>query len=412
MNDKNSLEPTEKEGWTIPDHVPQELVIDVDQFNLPGGDKCPHQAWKAFIDKEKGALVWSPYHGGHWVATDPHDIQRIQRDAKNFSSSQGSVPKRGSGQLVPLEADPPEHKDYRGNLLPLFTGKTLAAMAPAIRALAVELVEGLKDKGGCDFIHDFALLFPVGVVLDILGLPREDGLYLNQLAETVARHPDPVKKKTAYVEIEAYVAKFVDARLENPKDDGITAITQAKVLGRPYARDEMIRSATQLTLGGVDSVAMHHSFIALYLARNPEQQKYIRENLDNLDQVVNEFARRYPISNRMRLVANDIELHGVKLKKGDMIGIPAPIHNLDEELYPNGAEIDFHRPKGTPHLSFGTGIHVCAGAALARLETEIFLQEWFQRIPEIQLMDGKEPKVRAASLSAVDDLWLQWPVDQ
>src|SRR5215475_820023 len=134
---------------TIPAHVPPELVVDIDVYDLPAGDIDAQLGWLKFAEHaDKGPLIYSPYNGGHWVATVPDDIVRFQRDNTNFGNTVNTVPDRGGPRLVPLEADPPNHASYRHNVLPLFAAGRLKELRPAIRDLTIELVEGLRPNGG------------------------------------------------------------------------------------------------------------------------------------------------------------------------------------------------------------------------------------------------------------------------
>jgi cytochrome P450 len=393
----------------IPAHVPPELVVDVDIYRLPAGDIDAQEGWLKFAEHaDKGPLIYSPYNGGHWVATVPEDIVRFQRDNENFGNKVNTLPDRGGPRLVPLEADPPNHAYYRRNVMPIFAAAQLKGLRPGIRDLTIELVEGLQPKGGCDFISDFALKLPVIVFLQIMGLPQEDGKHLNSIVDTFARHPDAAMKMQAFGEMSAYVDRAIQERLEDPRDDAITRITQAQIDGRPYTHDEMLSTLTLLALGGLDSVAMHISFIALYLARHPEQRAYVRDHLDDLGPVITELGRRFPIAQMMRQVLNDYEHGGVTMKKGDMVAIPAALYNLNEAVFDHAAEVDFSRDSKL-HLTFGTGPHACVGSGLARLEVEIFLREWLTRIPDFHV-DPQVPVIcRAAVTNAVDQLSLKWP---
>jgi cytochrome P450 len=393
----------------IPAHVPPELVVDIDVYALPAGDIDAQLGWRKFAEHaDKGPLIYSPYNGGHWVATVPEDIVRFQRDNKNFGNTVNTVPDRGGMRLVPLESDPPDHASYRRNVLPIVAAKRLKDLAPRIRELTVELVEGLRPKGGCDFISDFALKLPVIVFLEIMGLPQEDGKHLNSIVDIFARHPDAAMKNQALGEMSAYVDRAIQERLREPRNDAITEITRAQIDGRPYTHDEMLSTLTLLALGGLDSVAMHISFIALYLARHPEQRAYVADHLDDLELVTWEFARRFPIAQMMRQVLNDYEHGGVTMKKGEMVAIPAALYNFDDAIFDHSAEVDFSRPKNL-HLTFGTGPHACPGSGLARLEVEIFLQEWLTRIPDFQVDPDVPVNCRSQITNAVDQLSLKWP---
>jgi cytochrome P450 len=155
---------------------------------------------------------------------------------------------------------------------------------------------------------------------------------------------------------------------------------------------------------------MHLSFIVLHLARNPQDLAYVKDNLDNLDEaIIPEFNRRFSGVNMFRKLACDVTIDGVTMKAGDMVCVAAPLYNLSDDAIRHSATDDFHRPRNLTHLSFGTGAHTCPGAALARLEVKIFLQEWLRRVPEFTLKEGAPLRLRASMASAVDELSLQWP---
>ncbi|MFE3060465.1 cytochrome P450 [Nocardia sp. NPDC059239] len=392
----------------VPSHVPTDLVVDLDFYALPSSEDDPQLAWRVFSELGRGPFVYSPYHGGYWVATNAADVMQFQRDNKNFSSHSITLPEREGPRMIPLEADPPNHGVYRRNIIPLMSAKALKELEPGIRALTVELVDGLHPQGGCDFISDFALKLPIIVFLQLMGLPIEDGERLNHYVDLFARDPDPGVKHEASVDMATYIAGWLQQRIAEPKDDGITSITRATIDGQPYTFDEMVSTGTLLALAGLDSVAMHISFIAQYLARNPGQRHYVTAHLDNLGPIVAEFARRFPIANLMRKLANDFEHSGVTMKAGDMVLISASTYNFDGDLFPNPGEIDFTRPSGKPHLTFGTGPHACPGSGLARLEVEIFLQEWLRRIPDFHIHPDVPLRMHASATNAVDQLSLQW----
>lgn len=391
----------------IPDHVPPELVVDADIYNLPvaeGGAQC---AWRVL--KGPGALSWSPYNGGHWIANTSDAVFRFYRDFQHFSARELSIPPvNADDPLVPNQSDPPQHADYRKNIMPLFTSDAVEAKSDAIRALCVELIEEIRPRGECEFFMDFALKFPLGIFLDMMGLPPEDRMYLRRLAEMFSDSPLVEDKIAAANELCAYIDRHLDDRIANPRDDAMTMVTRFTIGGRPYTRSEMRGTVQLLMAAGLDTVAGMVSFIALHFAQNPAHADYVRANLGNdevMHQIVQEFLRRYPIVSSSRRLTQDYTYEGVTMKKGDMIIMPSAFFNLENRECPE--KVDFERANKR-HITFGSGTHACAGALLAREEIRIFLEEWLTRLPDLRLKPGSSPRVQALTLNAVKELWLTW----
>src|SRR5262249_23998865 len=135
---------------------------------------------------------------------------------------------------------------------------------------------------------------------------------------------------------------------------------------------------------------------------------YVTAHLDDLQPIIMEFGRRFPIAQMMRQVLNDYPHGGVTMKKGDMVAIPAALYNLNDTIFDHSAHVDF-TPRNQLHLTFGTGPHACLGSGLARLEVGVFLQEWLTRIPDFQVDPDVPVQCRAQFTSAVDQLCLTWP---
>ncbi|MFE3060444.1 hypothetical protein, partial [Nocardia sp. NPDC059239] len=310
---------------TIPAHVPRELVVDFNLYDLEGGNDDPQTSWKRNLGAAlKEPLLYTPHSGGHWIATRPEDIAAIQRDATAWSSQDVTAPKHVGDRFLPLESDDPEHAAYRKAFLAMVSNKALREIEPPARALAVDLIEGFQEKGHCDFISDLALKFPLAVFLNIMGLPVEDGIMINDWLHTYVSTSVVEEKIRIAGQIATYVRAQVDDRIENPRDDGLTQITKGQMGDRPLTREEIYNIAQMLTMGGIDSVAMHLSFIVIHLAQNPDKREYVRNNLDSLERIITEYGRRYFINNMFRTVTEDREFHGVQLKAGDLIALTGP----------------------------------------------------------------------------------------
>ena len=389
---------------TIPSHVPKELVVDLDIYALPKGGEDPQLAWMDFCGK--GPLVYSPHNGGHWVATTAEDIAAMFRDPKRFSSEEVSIPAHAGQRLVPIESDPPFHADYRANIQRILAPTAVAALENEIRALAVSLIESFRLKGECEFVSEFGLKLPLIVFLKIMGLPEDDRLYLRELTEAFARHPDPDEKGRAYGEIVSYLNDWIARRTAAPGNDAISQLIQAKVGGRVYTREEVSSTSALALFGGLDTVASSLAFWVLHLAEHPEHRDYVRGQKGNLLPVIEELMRRFAIPSMGRIVTEDLVYKGVQMKHGDRLLLSPIIHNLDEVVAVHPEQVDFTRP--ARQIGFGTGSHICVGAHLARCEFKIFLEEWLARIPDFEVISDRPLIKRAAPTNSVDELWLRW----
>lgn len=390
---------------TVPDHVPQALVTDLDIYDLPGAADDPQAAWLAF--RGNGPLVWSSRNGGHWVPTEGADVAAMFRDAQLFSSASVTIPSVPGEPMLPLEADPPVHGEYRRAVLSFLTPARVRALEPEIRQLTVDLIEAVRPAGACDFIEAFAHRLPLIIVLKLMDLPLADRGWLHGLTEIFARHPDLDAKVRAYLDLRAYLADRIAERRDAPGDDLISHLIAATVDGRPLTAAELLSTCTMVALAGLDTVAAMFGFVALFLARDPAARVEIRARPDRLPAVVAELLRRYSTSNMGRVLTRDIDHRGVAMKAGDHVMLSPSLHNLDPALFPDPLAVDFDRPPR--HISFGTGNHSCAGAQLARMEIRIFLEEWLARIPDFAIEPGAAVPARAGPVNTIDRLPLVWP---
>jgi cytochrome P450 len=147
--------------------------------------------------------------------------------------------------------------------------------------------------------------------------------------------------------------------------------------------------------------------IWLWLAQNPERRKEIIARPDDINAIVEELLRRWSVTFSGRVVAQDLELRGVKMKKGDRITCVLPACNFDPEVFPNPKKVDFDRPRKTI-LAFTVGVHSCMGGHLARLELKIALQEWLKRIPDFSVKPGAHIEYRPGGVVGPELVPLVW----
>jgi cytochrome P450 len=388
----------------LPEHVPEELVTPHDIYAVPGGDVDPQVAWKSF--QGHGPIVWSPLHGGFWIVTNGPDVSKFYRDADLLSSAKIQVPPLDGMPLLPVQADGDAHKQYRKTIESYFSAKNIADLEPHLRQDAIDLIDTIAAKNETDFVSDFARVYPLSVILRLIGLPLGDREYLYGLVQQIALQSDVDLRMAAFGELAGYLSKWIEQRIAEPADDAISHIAKATIDGRPYTREEMLGTVVLMCTAGLDTTTATMGFIMLHLARHPEDRQFIRENPRKRLRAINELLRRYAVTSLARVARRDFDYGGVTVRKGDMVYLPIQLFNLDESLFPDPHKVDFSRPP--KHISFGNGPHSCVGANLARSELSILLEEWLERIPDFQLKDDDSVALRASQNCLVDKLVLTW----
>ena len=173
--------------------------------------------------------------------------------------------------------------------------------------------------------------------------------------------------------------------------------------------DELLSIGFLLFVAGLDTVANALTFAFNFLARHPEIQDRLRTQPESIPNFIEEAMRRFAVTNGIRLIRNDIEFAGVKLRAGDMMVAPMTLAGMDDRRNPEPEKFDIDR-KRRQHMSFSTGPHLCLGHFLARAEMRIFIVEFLRRIPRFRLAEGFQPKWRAGAVMALENLPIVWDV--
>jgi cytochrome P450 len=376
----------------LPDHVPAELVRP---FPYILGEKTAKDPYSFVPDIHREPPVfWAErvVNGvsGAWVPRRDQDIRALFHDVEHFSN-RGLAPFAEllgeSWELVPAMYDPPRQGDYRRLLNPLFTPAKMALLEDKIRAYARDLALALRDRGGCDFMRDFAFEFPIRVFLELMGLPQDKVGQFLEWEHGLLHEPDLEKIKQATRNVNAYLWDECEDRRVNPRDDLLTfAVRDAAVNGEPFTADEITGFCFNLFIGGLDTVSTSMGLQFRHLAEHPDHQATLRANPDMIPDAIEELLRAYsPILNR-RLCIKDKTLHGATIRAGDMVMVPTFLANRDPEAYSRPDEVILDRkPK---HLTFATGPHLCLGIHLARRELRIAMEEFLAHIPEFGIAPG------------------------
>ncbi|MGH8518051.1 MAG: cytochrome P450 [Panacagrimonas sp.] len=393
---------------TVPAHVPDHLVTDFDIYNPAPDAERFHAACVEFQQRTPHPLVWSPRHGGHWIAVRGPDVFELYADHARFSSRHYFVP-AAPGQ-VPLGAftlDPPEHAPFRAFLHLGLSPKAVIAKATFVRQLAIDLTEQLAGRRGCEFIADFGDVLPLTVFLDLVELPIADREHLGRLADAATRDPDPAGRVQAITGIAAYLQPHLAARRGDRGEDLLSRTVNADIAGRPISDTEALGSSIHILGAGLDTVSSLFSFVMLFLARHPEHRTALVKDPELIPAAAMELVRRFPVVTMVRQVREDLDYQGVHLRKGEMVAIPSAFFNLDEAVYERPLEVDWNR-RVDKLLTFGNGVHRCPGAVLGRHELVIGLQEWLRRIPDFAVAPGARIPVAGGTVAKILELPLVW----
>jgi len=392
-----------------PSHVPQDRVVDLDIYTPHRADEDYFAAWLRWRADARHPVVWTPHYGGHWVALRGRDVLEVLSDSERFSVDSFGVPLAPEGQrpLGALVKDPPVHSHYRRFLTFGLSPRVVSGSEAAIRARAIELIEGLRQKGVCEVVREFADVLPLSVFLDLVGLPLSDREMLaNWTAETV-RGKDVFAREAAFNSLGAYLAPILTRRRGAGGDDMLSAIANLQIDGVTIPHEEAIGAAIHLCMAGLDTVASLLVFVLAHLAQDPEERLRLRTDPIRLQGAAIEFTRRYPIVVMSRRVRADIEFGGVTLRENEMITAPTMLYNLDPELFRD--PLHFEPTRKSPQVAtFGHGIHRCPGAILGRTELMITLQEWLTRIPDFELVDPAELHTNGGIVASMSQLHLRW----
>lgn len=393
---------------TPPHGLPQELVVDFDVYHpTPDADGF-HAAFVEFQRRAPGPLVWTPHHGGYWIPSRGQDVYDLFADHARFSSRHFFVP--AAPELAPMGAftlDPPQHQPFRAFLNQGLSPRATAVKSPFVRTLAGDLVEGLASRDGCEFIAAFGDVLPLTVFLDLVELPLDDREHLGHLADTATRAPTSQQRVEAIGGLAAYLQPHLQARRTGSGEDLLSRAAKADIGGRTITDTEALGASIHILGAGLDTVSSLFSFVMLFLARHPRHRRALVENPDLIPAASLELIRRFPVVTMVRQVRADLEMHGLRLRAGEMIAIPTPLFNLDESIYERPLEVDWTR-KVDRMLTFGHGVHRCPGAVLGRNELVIGLQEWLRRIPDFEVPEGSDIRVAGGTVAKILNLPLVW----
>jgi cytochrome P450 len=364
--------------------------------------------------RERSPFYWSTYGPvGFWMIMRYDEVREAYQRYEVFSSdSIDPLDPDPAYRFIPTLVNPPDHVKYRQVLNSWFSPAAVERITPTARSICAADIDRIVGSGSCDFIADFALLYPTEVFLGILGLPVEDAELFVPLVDRFFVHfygEDKAPIADIAGSIQGYFTEVLADRRKNPRDpsvDFVSYLLNATVFDRPLSEQELLDICFVLVLAGLDTTRGQSGYLWHHLATHDDDRRRIAADPGLGKGAIEETLRLYTIIiGDGRKIAQDCDFHGVPLKQGQMAWLSVAGANRDPRVFedPTTFKIDRY---GNKHLGFAGGPHRCLGAHLARQEMAIALEEWHRRIPDYRL--GEAPVYERGGMLTLFSLPLEW----
>jgi cytochrome P450 len=321
------------------------------------------------------------------------DIERGLPDWRTFSSAKGGILELiKSGIEIPsgtlIFEDPPIHDIHRKLLSRVFTPKRVLGLEPQIRDYCLRTLQPLIGERQFDMVEAFSREFPMRVIGMLLGIPESDQANIRDLGNESLRTEDgkPMELGASGVMDGEVFGAYIDWRKDNPSDDLMTELIRAEFTdengeNRTLTRDEILTYVTVVAGAGNETTGRLIGWATSILAKHPEARAELAADLSLVPNAIEEILRMQPPGHAIaRYVTTDVEFHGQKVPEGSAILFIIAAANRDPARYPDPDTFNIRRQIGQ-QLTFGLGGHYCLGAALARLEGRVALEEILKHFP-------------------------------
>lgn len=369
-------------------------TVDSDPYYDPFDfeiDDNPYPAWKRLRD---AAPLYHNEKYGFYALSRYEDVARELVNWGDYRSGKGTIIEVIlNGVDVPpgviLFEDPPIHDAHRRLLSGVFTPRRMAAIEPLAREFCRRALEPLTGQDTFDFIADLGALMPMRTIGYLLGIPEESQASIrrntDKLLELKQSAPQQVVEDMMTRQ-SRLLEEFIDWRYEHPSDDLMTELVNAELeepdgTRRRLTRAEVLTYTGTVAGAGNETTTRLIGFAGALLSDHPDQRRELAADFSLIPGAVEEVLRyEAPSPVQARYVARDVALHGQQVPEGSVMLLLNGSANRDERQFPDADRFDIHRKAA--HLSFGHGIHFCLGAALARVQAKVALEEVLSRWPD------------------------------
>ena len=347
--------------------------------------------------REIGDVFYSTAARGFWVVTSADLYKEVSQQATRFSARETFAHYRTPPPIFmkPPNLDPPEHGKVRKLITPFLSPHAVRGLEPSARASVAAIVDEVAEAGECDFMADVALRVPAEVFLEQMGLPLSrwrEIVALRLLPGKLNASNDPggLQYKAAVDSVFGMFREVVVERRQRPADDIPSFLITQSVDGVPLDDDDIVMLCYVLLGTSLGTTASTMTFLFQRLADDPPLRRRSTATPKAISALVDEALRVYPaIGLISRVVAEDMDFHGLDWRDGDRVLLLLAAANQDPALFEAPERFD---PERSPnrHVGFGVGPHFCAGATLARMELQVLVEEWHRRITDYHVGDLSE----------------------
>lgn len=363
---------------------------DPDLFSAGEGPDGPHELFARL--RAEAPVAWNEERG-YWALTKHADVCAVETDHQTFCARSGIlVDEIGVEYPSPptmMHTDPPEHSRYRRLVQPGFKPSVVRTLEVFVRSRSKTLVDRIEGARPIDIVHTLAVPLPLQVITQMLGVPDEEWERCYEWSEAVipgATDWPEERRQELLAEMSTYLLDATVSRRAEPREDILGQLAAASLDGDQLSDAELMMFLIQLLVAGNETTRNLISAGLVALAQRPDQWELLRAQSSLVPRAVEELLRfTTPVISFMRTATRDAEMRGVQIAEGEPVLMVFASANRDEEVFgPDARRLDVARDPN-PHLAFGFGNHFCLGAALARLEGRIVLEELLGRYAKLEL---------------------------
>ena len=390
-----------------------EICYDPYDYEL---DAYPHPMWKRMRDE---APLYYNEKFDFYAVSRFTDVRDMSVDWRTYSSQYGSVLELIDNRDALEQArnmlfeDPPIHDLHRSILARTFTPRRISSLEAGIRELCRTYLDELSGADHFDFVRDYGARIPMMVIGMLLGVPEGDREYVRGLADELV-HRDEGETEydlSGQQKMIEYFAGQVAERRHAPRDDLISELVHAEVEAegggtRKLEDLELLQYISLVSAAGNETVANLMGWAGVNCARHPDQRQALVDDKSLIPNAIEELLRyEAPSPIQARVVMRDVEVHGKTVPMGSKMALLTGSAGRDERAYTDPDRFDVRR-KIDQHVSFGYGIHFCLGAALARMEGRVGIEEMLQRFPTWDVDEDNAEMVHTSTVRG----WARLPV--